>query len=100
MFTPATEIVQQAVQSRPYRDRYVKDRFGRRAAFSVGADAAIQHTRNSPHERGGGLAGFGKRLGSAFDQRVIKNSIQFGWRVFIMSNSVIAVPANTDSVQG
>jgi hypothetical protein len=48
MFTLAAEIVQPAVQSHPYRDRYTKDTFGRRAALSVGAGAAIQHIRNSP----------------------------------------------------
>jgi hypothetical protein len=78
IFLLAAEIVQPAVQSHPYRHQYVKDTFGARAAARVGAGAAIQHARNSPHEWGGGVAGFGKRLGSAFGQHVVKNSIQFG----------------------
>jgi len=74
----AAAIVQAAVQSHPYRRQYLKDTFGAGAAARVGAGAAIQHARNSPHEWGGGVAGFGKRLGSAFGQHVVKNSIQFG----------------------
>ena len=78
IFTLGTGIVQSATQSHPYRDRYVKDTFGRNADARVGAGATIQHIRNSPHEWGRGASGFGKRLGSAFGEHVIKNSIQFG----------------------
>src|SRR5262245_21545577 len=70
--TPATR------GSHPYRSKYVRDTFGRRSALETGAGAAINHARNSPHEWGGGMGGFGKRLGSAFGQHVIKNTIQFG----------------------
>ena len=42
------------------------------------AGAAIQHARGSPHEWGGGASGFGKRLGSAFGEHVLKNTIEFG----------------------
>ena len=62
----------------PYRSKYWRDTFGRRAALETGAGAAIQHARNSPHEWGGGMAGFGKRLGSGFGEHVVKNTIQFG----------------------
>jgi len=61
----------------PYRSRYVKDTFGKRAAIRAGASAAVQQLRNSPHEWGQGGKGFGKRVGSAFGQHVIKNSIQY-----------------------
>jgi hypothetical protein len=61
----------------PYRSRYVKDTFGKRAALRTGASAGIQQLRNSPHEWGRGGSGFGKRVGSAFGQHIIKNSIQY-----------------------
>src|ERR1700676_1505202 len=61
----------------PYRSRYVKDTFGKRAAARTWASAGIQQLRDSPHEWGTGFKGFGKRVGSAFGQHVIKNSIQY-----------------------
>ena len=61
----------------PYRSKYVKDTFGKRAAVRTGASAGIQQLRNSPHEWGRGGSGFGKRVGSAFGQHIIKNSIQY-----------------------
>jgi hypothetical protein len=61
----------------PYRSEYVKHTFGKRAAVYTGASAGLQQLRNSPHEWGQGGAGFGKRIGSAFGQHIIKNSIQY-----------------------
>src|SRR5579864_9514243 len=62
----------------PYRSQYVKDTYGKAAWAKAGTGAAIQHLRNSPHEWGGGMAGFGKRLGSAVGEHVVKNTIEFG----------------------
>ncbi|HYL78237.1 MAG TPA: hypothetical protein VEU96_28740 [Bryobacteraceae bacterium] len=62
----------------PYRRKYVTDTFGRSAALGVGGGAAIQQMRNSPHEWGGGVAGFGKRVASGFGTHVVKNTIEFG----------------------
>jgi hypothetical protein len=61
----------------PYRHQYAKDTFGRRAAIRAGAGAGVQQLRNSPHEWGEGIKGFGKRVGSGFAQHVVKNSIQY-----------------------
>src|SRR5690349_9654952 len=61
----------------PYRTRYVKDTFGRSAALGTGAGAGISQLRNVPHEWGGGVSGFGKRVASGFGTHVIKNTIQF-----------------------
>jgi hypothetical protein len=62
----------------PYVKKYVKDTYGLQAGATSGAGAAIQQIRDKPSEWGGGIAGFGKRLGSAFGQHVIKNTIEFG----------------------
>ena len=61
----------------PYRSRYLKDTFGKKAAVRTGASAGLQQLRNSPHEWGPGVSGFAKRAGSAFGQHLIKNSIQY-----------------------
>jgi len=74
----ASQIAQAEAQRHPYRAQYLKQTFHKEAAVRVGAGAAIQHARNSPHEWGGGVGGFGKRLGSAIGQHVVKNTIQFG----------------------
>ncbi len=68
---PATQT------NHPYRTKYVKDTFGRSAALGTGAGAGISQARNVPHEWGGGVAGFGKRVGSGFGEHVIKNTIAF-----------------------
>lgn len=60
----------------PYRSRYVKHTFGRRAAIRTGASAVTQQLRNSPHEWGRGMSGFGRRAASAFGENLIKNSIE------------------------
>src|SRR5215471_16278215 len=65
-------------QQHPYRSRYVKDTFGKGAWVHAGGSAGIQQLRNSPHEWGGGMFGFGKRFGSAVGEHVVKNTIQFG----------------------
>lgn len=64
-------------EEHPYLKKYMKDTYGLPAGAASGAGAAIQEIRNSPHEWGRGIAGFGKRLGSAFGQHVIKNTIEF-----------------------
>lgn len=64
-------------RAHPYRSRYVKDTFGRKAAIRTGISAGTQQLRNSPHEWGRGAAGFGKRVASAFGQHVVKNSIEY-----------------------
>jgi hypothetical protein len=67
-------------QSEPYRPtkaQYVKRTFGPGAVVRAGAGAAIGQARNSPHEWGQGITGFGKRFASTFGTHVVKNSIEF-----------------------
>ena len=66
-----------AIQN-PYGRKYARDTFGARTIVGVAAGAGINHARNSPYEWGGGIAGFGKRLGSAVGEHAIKNTIEFG----------------------
>ncbi len=64
-------------QRHPYRTGYIRSTFGKSAAVKTGASATLQHLRNSPREWGQGISGFGKRVGSAFGQHIIKNTIQY-----------------------
>jgi len=62
---------------RPTEAQYVKRTLGRGAFIGAGVGAAIGQAHNSPHEWGQGMAGFGKRFGSAFASHAVKTSIQF-----------------------
>lgn len=78
-FTLALFMLGNAVaENHPYRTKYVKKTFGRRAAIGTGASAAIGQARNVPHEWGRGGGGFGKRVASGFGTHVVKNTIEFG----------------------
>jgi hypothetical protein len=78
MLLVASKLAFPAVnQEHPYHSKYVKDMYGPRAWPSSGAGATILHLRNVPREWGRGKAGFGKRLGSALGQHVVKNTIEF-----------------------
>jgi hypothetical protein len=61
----------------PSKRRYLKRTFSPAAVARAGAAAAIGEARNSPHEWGRGIAGFEKRIGSAFGAHIVKNSIQY-----------------------
>lgn len=67
-----------AFPANPYGKQYLKQAYGRKAMLNAGTGAAISHARNAPHEWGGGIAGFGKRLGSAVAEHAVKSTIEFG----------------------
>src|SRR5512140_3185087 len=62
---------------RPTKSKFVKQTSGRGAIVRAAANAGIQQARNSPHEWGGGIAGYGKRFGSSFGGHIVKNSIKY-----------------------
>lgn len=55
--------------------KLVKNTFRPFAVLRAGAGAAIEQARDVPHEWGQGMAGYGKRLGSALGKHVVNNSI-------------------------
>ncbi len=57
---------------------YRKKVFKPESAALSAVTAGINTARNSPHEWGGGIAGFGKRVGSSFGQHIVKGTIEFG----------------------
>ncbi len=50
---------------------------GRGALVRTGIGAAIQQARNSPHEWGRGISGFGKRAASGFGKHAIHTSVEY-----------------------
>jgi hypothetical protein len=70
--TPATVPAQ-----RDEDKSYGEATFGKRAWPKAAASAALLHLRNSPHEWGGGVGGFGKRFGSIFGKHVVNNSLRY-----------------------
>src|SRR5947207_10623122 len=71
------DVSHRAEPTRPTKGQFVRHTFGPRAVGWAAAGAAIGQARNSPHEWGQGVAGFGKRFGSAFASHVVKNGIKF-----------------------
>ena len=59
---------------RQYRKKIVSPQAAARALASGGINTA----RNHPHEWGGGVGGFATRVGSAFGQYVVKETIEVG----------------------
>jgi hypothetical protein len=74
ILTLAASAATPSEQLKTYRKKVFKPES---AALSV-VTAGINTARNSPHEWGGGAVGFGKRLGSAFGQHIVKGTIEYG----------------------
>lgn len=56
---------------------YVYATFGPKSFVSSAASAAIGQARGRPTEWGGGMEGFGRRMGSGFATHLVKNTIAF-----------------------
>lgn len=63
-------------QRHPYREHWKKDTFGKRALAVVGARSALAQATGKPKEFGGGVAGFGKRLGFGFATHAVKTTVE------------------------
>jgi hypothetical protein len=50
--------------------------------IKTAASALFEEARNSPHEWGRGIDGFGKRVGSAFAKRTVKAGVELGFSGF------------------
>jgi hypothetical protein len=57
---------------------YAHALFGTDAFLFSATSAGIGHLRNSPHEWGEGAAGFGRRFGSGYAQRIVGQTIENG----------------------
>jgi hypothetical protein len=75
MIQPRTRDKNAAATS---RRRAYKKSFGRAAIAQSAAGAGVHHLRNRPHEWGGGVTGYARRVGSGFGQHAVKETIRFG----------------------
>jgi hypothetical protein len=65
-------------QSHPYRKRWKHATFGKGALGRVTAGAAVGQLRNKPSKYGGGVSGFGKRLGAGMATNVVNKTVEHG----------------------
>jgi len=82
-------VSQAATSSRrnhPYREHWKKATFGKGAAARVVAGAGIAQATNRPKSWGGGIGGFGKRLGAGFATHTVKTTVEH----------VVAAPLHED----
>jgi len=62
----------------PKQESYLHHVFGGPGpALKSAAGAGIGQAKGTPYEWGGGVAGYAKRLGSAFGKHIVKSSIQY-----------------------
>jgi hypothetical protein len=78
LFAPCVVGAAQNSTSHPYRKRWKEAVVGKRAMGRVAAGAAIGQLRNSPKKYGGGIAGFGKRLGAGFATNAVGRTVEHG----------------------
>ena len=60
----------------PYRKHWKRATFGRSAVGGVVAGAGFGQLRGHPRNYGGGMAGFGKRLGAGFATHAVKTTVE------------------------
>ena len=60
----------------PYRTRWKHATFGKGAVARVTAGAGINQLRHSPAKYGGGITGFGKRLGAGFGTNAVNKTVE------------------------
>jgi hypothetical protein len=72
-------IAAAAVNSKPEGTarEYWHRTFGKTPVLASASGAGIEQARGVPREWGGGMAGFGKRLGSVFGTHLVKTSLRF-----------------------
>jgi hypothetical protein len=62
----------------PYRKHWKQSVVGKRAVGGVVAGAGINQLRHHPRNYGGGIAGFGKRVGSGFATNAVGKTVEHG----------------------
>jgi hypothetical protein len=63
----------------PQQESYLHHVFGGPGpALKSAAGAGISQAKGTPHEWGGGVTGYAKRLGSTFGKHIVKSSIHYG----------------------
>jgi hypothetical protein len=59
-----------------YREHWKQETYGKRAVIGVTAGASVNQLTHHPKHWGGGVTGFGKRLGSGFATHAVKTTVE------------------------
>lgn len=62
----------------PYISRWKHATFGKGAVARITAGAGINQLRGHPHNYGGGISGFGKRVGAGFASNAVGRTVEHG----------------------
>jgi len=62
----------------PYRTRWKKSVVGKGALGKVAVGAGVAQLRHKPAKYGGGISGFGKRLGAGFATNAVGKTVEHG----------------------
>jgi hypothetical protein len=73
-FADAAET--QGPKAHPYREHWKQSTFGKPALGGVVVKAAVGQMLDHPRNYGGGIAGFGKRLGAGFATHTVKTTVE------------------------
>jgi hypothetical protein len=71
-------MAQDPNSSETQKNVYIRQTFGLNAVTRTVGAAGLAQIQGKPHEWGGGVKGFGKRLASGFGSHLVKHTIQFG----------------------
>jgi hypothetical protein len=78
MVMPAAHVWGAAKKSHPYRKSWKHSTVGKGALARVGVGAAVGQVRHSPRKYGGGVTGFGKRVGAGFATNAVSQTVEHG----------------------
>jgi hypothetical protein len=67
-----------AEESHPYRKSWKHSTVGKGAVGRITAGAAVGTLRKSPRKYGGGITGFGKRMGAGFASNAVGRTVEHG----------------------
>jgi hypothetical protein len=69
-------VIQRPSTHHPYRKHWKKSTFGKTAITGVVGNAGLGQLRGHPSNYGGGMAGFGKRVGAGFVTHSVKTTVE------------------------
>lgn len=78
LFAAVGEGAARRSKSHPYRTRWKHAVAGKGAMGRVAVGAGVGQLRNSPRKYGGGISGFGKRLGAGFATNAVGKTVEHG----------------------
>jgi hypothetical protein len=78
LLAAAVEGAARKKTAHPYRTRWKHATIGKGAMGRVAIGAGVGQLRNSPRKYGGGISGFGKRLGAGFATNAVGKTVEHG----------------------